>query len=237
MGTGRNFSACGIDHEMIADQIKNTMRKTLLALALVCTSGQCTSAFPQQALSSDEVESAVAGNGADRWITLTDNRLVFAAALSGNYGSLAQSPSITILMPEAIITQHSRFARKQFLTYRPGPEETQRAVVIIAEGIALGSTSGPQCSSITRIAILSDRSGKAVAEADSSEATTENWQNGFGATSECLSLRARFSIIDVRRVKANAANGEFMVAVFYANVADPRVFKIKKRYLKKLGLN
>lgn len=213
------------------------MTRILLVLALACASGQSTAGFPQEALSSAEIESALAGNGADRWITLTDNRLVIAAALSGSYGSLAQEPSITILTPEAIIAQHSRFARKQFSAYQPGPDETQRALVIVAEGIALGSASGPQCSSITRIALLSDRSGKSVAEADSSGATTENWQNGFGATSECQSLRAKFSMSEVHRVEANAGNGEFLVAVFYANVADPRIFKIKKRYLRKLGLN
>jgi hypothetical protein len=221
----------------MAGESKNTVTRTLLAVALICACGQSTVAFPQKALSSTEVESALAGNGADRWITLTDNRLVFAAALSGNYGGLAQEPSITILTPEAIIAQHSRFARKQFSTYQPGPDETQRAVVIVAEGIALGSASGPQCSSITRIALLSDRSGKTAVEADSSGATTENRQNGFGATSECQSLRAKFSMSEVRRVEADAGNGEFPVAVFYANVADPRIFKIKKRYLKKLGLN
>jgi hypothetical protein len=213
------------------------MSRIFLALVLIGTYGQSIAAFSQDVLSTAEVNSALAGNGADRWITLTDNRLVFAAALSGNYGSLSQEPSITILMPEAIIAQRSRFARKQFSPYQPGPDEVQRAVVIVAEGIALGSASGPQCSSITRISLLSDRSGKTVEEADSSDTTSENWQNGFGATSECQSLRAKFSMSNVRRVEANAASGEFLVAVFYANVADPRIFKIKKRYLKKLGLN
>lgn len=213
------------------------MRNPLFTSLLIHVCMLSAAAFSQQVLSQEEIGSALAGNGADRWITLTDNRLVFAAALSGNDGSVAQEPSVTILMPEAVIAQHSRFSHKQYLPYQPGPDEIQRSVLVIAKGIALGSTFGPQCSSIARIALLSDRSGKSVAEADSSEPTNKDWQNGFGATSECQSLRARFSIIDVRRVQANASDGEFLIAVFYANVADPRIFKIKKRYLKKLGLN
>jgi hypothetical protein len=196
-----------------------------------------TAAYAQGQLSNAEIESALAGNGADRWITLTDNRLVIAAALSGSYGNLAQAPTITILTPQAIIAQRSRLARKQYLTYQPSADDTQRAITIVAEGIAVGSSAGPRCSSIARVALLSDKAGRIVQEAESAETNYGEWQNGFGATSDCQCLKARFSLWKVQRVQANAANGEFLVAVFYENVPDPRLFKVKKRYLRRLGID
>ena len=75
-----------------------------------------------------------------------------------------------------------------------------------------------------------------MAEAYTSESTNETWQNGFGASSQCQSLRAGFSLAGVHRVQATAPHGEFLIGVFYLNDADPRIYKVKSRYLEKLGL-
>lgn len=147
----------------------------------------------EESLSPAKVKAALAGNGSKHWITLTDNRLMLAAALLGR-GELAQEPSVTILMPDAIIAMRGTFARKQYLPYEPDTEDRRRSLTIVAEGIAIGSPSGPACSSIARVVLLSDRSGGTTAEAYTSESTDESWQNGFGASSQCQSLRARFSL-------------------------------------------
>ncbi len=196
---------------------------------------QTPAAPPEESLSLAEVKAALAGDGSKHWITLTDNRLMLAAALSGR-GELAQEPSVTLLMPDAIIAMRSTFARKQFLSYWPDAEDRRRSLTVVAEGIAIGSPSGPACSSITRVVLLSDRSGATTAEAYRSETTGETWQNGFGASSQCQSLRARFSLAGVHKVQAAAPHGEFLIGVFYLNDADPRIYKVKGRHLEKLGL-
>jgi hypothetical protein len=64
---------------------------------------------------------------------------------------------------------------------------------------------------------------------------SEVWHNGFGATSECQALRAKFSLADVQEVKAAAPNGEFSIAVFAGGV-NTKLYKIKQKHLAKLGL-
>lgn len=192
-------------------------------------------ASAQDMLSPAEIDEAISGVGMKRWVRLTDNKLEFAAALSGG-GDIAQEPSITIVMPEAVIAIKSAFAKKQFLPYQPDAEDSRRSLTIVAQGMSLSSPSGPACSSINRIALLSDHSGTARAEAYISNAADEAWQNGFGASSKCQSLRAKFALSDVRRIQEAAPHGEFLVAVFYVGVADPRIYKMKHAYLDKLGL-
>ncbi|SPE44876.1 exported hypothetical protein [Candidatus Sulfotelmatobacter sp. SbA7] len=170
---------------------------------------------PDETLSPAEVKAALSGSGSKHCVTLTDDGLMFAAAISGR-GELAQEPSVTILMPDAIIAMRSMFARNQFLTYEPDAEDLRRSLTIIAEGLAIGSPSGPSCSSINRVVLLSDRSSGTTAEAYASESTNETWQNGFGASSQCESLQARFSLASVHRVQAlarteNSSSGCFIV--------------------------
>jgi hypothetical protein len=106
--------------------------------------------------------------------------------------------------------------------------------MIVAQGYA-GKTISEGCTSITRIVLLSDSSGGVVQEAYLLEPLGETWRNGFGATNQCQSLRVKFSLADVRRVKAAAPNGEFLVAVFAGSV-NTKMYKIKKKHQSKLGL-
>ena len=60
--------------------------------------------------------------------------------------------------------------------------------------------------------------------------------NSFGAKNECQSLRAKFSLDDVLKVKAAAPDGEFFVAVF-AGSEKTKMYKIKAKHQSKLGLD
>jgi hypothetical protein len=107
--------------------------------------------------------------------------------------------------------------------------------MIVAQGYA-GKTIAEGCTSITRIVLLSDRSGGIVEEAYLSEPLDETWRNNFGATNSCQQLRAKFSLDSVKKVKAAAPNGEFLVAVF-AGAVNTKMYKIKHKHQAKLGLN
>jgi hypothetical protein len=177
-------------------------------------------------LSNDEVRLALNGNGRDHWVLIQDMSL---GAAQGN-----QVPSITLYLPEAVLAIQSESAKKQFTQYVPSEEEKRRSLMIVAEGYA-GKTITEGCTSITRIVLLSDPAGNVVQEAYLSEPLGETWRNGFGATNECQSLRAKFSLADVHKVKAAAPNGEFFVAVFAGSV-NTKMYKVKKKHQAKLGL-
>jgi hypothetical protein len=69
----------------------------------------------------------------------------------------AQMPSEAIFTPEGWINVQGALARKQYLPFRPGPDDTIRALRVISKGCANGSPAGPVCDSITRVALLSDK--------------------------------------------------------------------------------
>jgi hypothetical protein len=106
--------------------------------------------------------------------------------------------------------------------------------MIVAQGYA-GTTITEGCTSITRVVLLSDPSGSVVQEAYLSEALAETWRNGFGATNQCQALRTKFALADVRKVRAAAPNGEFLVAVF-AGTVNTKMYKVKKKHQSKLEL-
>lgn len=145
-----------------------------------------------------------------------------------------QVPIITLYMPEAVLAMRAESAKKQFTAYEPTEEDKRQSLMIVAQGYA-GTTIAEGCTSITRIVLLSDPSGSVVKEAYLSDPLDETWRNGFGATNQCQSLRAKFSLDDVRKVKAAAPNGEFLVAVFSGTV-NTKMYKIKKKHQSKLGL-
>jgi hypothetical protein len=192
-------------------------------------------ANPEDTLSPDEVKRAAEGSGRDHWVKLTDYR----GSLYGSivYGSdhKAQNPTVSIYMPEAILATQGEIARRQFLKYAPSVEDTRRSITVIAEGLAGGTTTGPDCTSITRVVLLSDPSGKVVEEAYLSEPLEESWRNGFGVTSVCQAMRAKFSMESVRKVKAAATDGEFLVAVFSGTV-NTKMYTVKRKHQTKLGL-
>lgn len=85
-------------------------------------------------LSDEEVNSAVKGNGENHWLEIDD------AGLLATQG--AQVPSITLLMPEALIAIRSQSAKKQFLQYEPTDEDRQRALAIFARGFVSNTIQG-----------------------------------------------------------------------------------------------
>lgn len=177
-------------------------------------------------LSDDEVKLALSGNGSNHWVLIEDMGLM---AAQGN-----QVPAITLYMPDAVLAIRAESAKKQFIRYEPEEEDKRRSLTIVAQGYA-GQTIAEGCTSITRVVLLSDPSGSVVKEAYLSEPLSETWRNGFGATNLCQSLRAKFSLADVVKVKAAAPNGEFLVAVFSGSV-NTKMYKVKKKHQSKLGL-
>jgi hypothetical protein len=194
------------------------------------SSASATSSLLTQAtntLSSEQVQLALSGKGKDHWVSIQDMGLM---AAQGN-----QVPTITLYMPEAVLAMRAESARKQFTAYEPTEEDKRQSLMIVAQGYA-GTTISEGCTSITRIVLLSDPSGGVVKEAYLSEPLDETWRNGFGATNQCQSLRAKFALDDVLKVKAAAPNGEFLVAVFSGSV-NTKMYKIKKKHQSKLGLD
>jgi hypothetical protein len=177
-------------------------------------------------LSDDEVKLALTGKGKDHLVLIRDMGLM---AAQGN-----QVPSIILYMPEAVLAIRGESAKKQFTKYDPSEEDKRRSLIVVAQGYA-GKTITEGCTSVTRIVLLSDPSGGVVQEAYLSEPLAETWRNSFGATNQCQSLRATFSLADVRKVCAAAPNGEFLVAVFAGSV-NTKMYKVKKKHQSKLGL-
>jgi len=183
-------------------------------------------AQPVGGLSDDEVNSALSGVGRDHWVWIEDQGLMAAQG--------AQTPSITLYLPEAILAMQNESAKKQFLKYEPTEEERQRALTVVAEGYVAKNVLGG-CNSITRIILLSDPSGTIVKEAYLSEPLEATWRNVFGTSNYCQALRAKFSLEDVRQVRAAAKDGEFYIAVFASSV-NTKMYKIKHKHQSKLGL-
>jgi hypothetical protein len=181
---------------------------------------------PSDLLSPGEVSQSLSGNGRNHWVKVEDMGLM---AAQGN-----QIPSITLYMPEAILAIQAESAKKQFLHYEPSEGDMRRSLMVVAEGYA-GKTITDGCTSITRVVLLSDPSGRVVKEADLSEPLGETWRNNLGATNRCQALRVEFSIKDVREVKAAAPNGEFLVAVF-SGAVNTKMYKVKKKHQAKLNL-
>lgn len=177
-------------------------------------------------LSPDEVKQAMSGTGKNHWVLVEDMGLM---AAQGN-----QVPSVTLYMPEAVLSMRAESAKKQFLHYEPAEDDMRRSLMVVAQGYA-GKTITDGCTSITRVVLLSDPSGRVVKEAYLSEPLEETWRNNLGATNRCEALRVKFSLSDVHQVKAAAPNGEFIVAVFSGSV-NTKMYKVKKKHQSKLGL-
>jgi hypothetical protein len=182
---------------------------------------------PTDMLSDDQVQQAINGSGKGHWTYIMDGG-------SGAPGLTPLIASITLYMPEAILGFQSASAKSQFLKYLPSDEDKRKSLVIFAHGSA-GSTISEGCTSITRIVLLSDPSGRVVKEAYLSEPSTEVWRNGYGATNQCEDLRAKFSLEDVHKIKSAAPDGEFYVAVF-SGAVNTKTYKIKKKFQSKLAL-
>lgn len=199
----------------------------LCALAVGQTAPTASPAVPSQVLSPDEVRESLGGKGRDHAVRILDRGLM---AAQGN-----KIPSITLAMPDAVLAIKAELAKKQFASYEPSEEDKRRALTVVAEGYA-GKTIAEGCASITRVVLLSDASGGTVEEAYLTEPLEDTWKNGFGAENTCQSLRAKFSLDSVRQVMAAAPQSEFFIAVFSGTV-NTKMYKIKRKFESKLGLN
>ncbi|MBZ5525626.1 MAG: PEGA domain-containing protein [Acidobacteriia bacterium] len=209
--------------------------KTLFTLIVAAVLSIPLFAQTSLILSDAEVQQALQGEGEKRWVKLTDYAGSFARSMATGNGNTAQDPAIFIFTSESLLAIRARSAKKQYAEYRPSYEDTVKGLTIVAHGFANGTSSGPLCTTITRVVLLSDDSGKAVAEAHSSEGREESWQNGFGAQAHCQSLRTKFLMPDVQRVMHAADKSEFLVAVFSGTVKT-KAYRVKAKHLDALGL-
>ncbi|MGA7929801.1 MAG: hypothetical protein WCA20_27885 [Candidatus Sulfotelmatobacter sp.] len=142
-------------------------------------------------------------------------------------------PSETIFTPAGWLNAQSVNAKKQYLPFLPSPEDTLRVLTVISKGCANGTAAGPVCDTISRVALLSDKSGKVVVESISQRPLTQSWQNGYGASAACSALVSQFSLADVQKVRN--AKGEFLIATF--NGAQLlKLYTAKEKHIRKLGL-
>jgi hypothetical protein len=202
------------------------------------TSSAVGSQAPAQSeyLSAAELEGATRGGG--KGVTITAGSPMgqaFAASLANV--NLAQYASIQLFTRESWIAFSAQLAHRQYQQFNPATlpqEETLRGLIVVALGGAYGSNAGPQCNSVTRIALISDKGGAVVAEPIDQESASSSWGNAFGATASCNALVAKFAEADVQRVSSAAQKGEYFVGVFSgSNLLF--MYKVKEKFLKELG--
>jgi len=188
----------------------------------------------QDFLSTSEIQAAIAGSGKNHHIHLTDVGGNFlrdmAAGLDCSSCSTVDA-GINVYLSDALIALRSELARRQYLPYTPAQEDTQRGMIVFAQGWIGTITTG--CQSVTRIAILSDVSGAVVEEASSSNPADSVYQNAFGAKISCQTLEARFSMDSVKRVQSASSKGEFLIAVFVGTTH--KAYALKRKHQGKLG--
>jgi hypothetical protein len=230
-GDGASRDTCAaFGPKKLAEYIELAPGQTLVPVEPV--PGPATGAVPNPStnlvgqISDEEVKSALSGNGKDHWVRVDDMGLMAAQG--------ARAPSVTLFMPDAILAIQSESARKQYIKFEPTQEDRERALVVFGEGFVAENVQGG-CTSITRIILLSDPSGKVVKEAYHSSPQNEAWQNAFGATNNCQSLTAKFTFEDVQQVRAAAENREFYIAVFSGSERT-KIYKIKRKHQDRLGL-
>lgn len=186
--------------------------------------------FPQSEadhLSSPEIAAAVAAKPDSGFVRIEDEGFTTPANCT------AQMPSESIFTPMGWLHALSDNSKGQYLPFNPSPEDTLRALTVISRGCASGTPSGPRCTSITRVAILSDVGGRVVIEAIVTHPMPATWQNGFGATAACSDLVSKFSTADVTR--ARNEKGEFLIATF-SGATLLKTYTVKQKHIKKLGM-
>ncbi len=160
-------------------------RPALLNIAVLALMLLATVCSAQDHLSPFEVAEAIAQKPGSGFVHIADEGFMTPSLCQ------AQIPGLFIYTPAGWLNAAARSARSQYLQFEPKPEDTLRALTILAQGCAgdnfLGS-GGPTCQTITRIALLSDSTGEVVIEAVSAQAVTQAWQNGFGARATCSGL-------------------------------------------------
>lgn len=140
--------------------------------------------------------------------------------------------TIDIYMPDTWLWNQARYAKNEFLPFKPSQLDLSDTLKVIAAGMTV---AGPACESPDRIALLSGESGDVVAEAVSSQEIGYIFQNGLGAKAKCANLLAAFSMSDLERIRTAAKNGRFIIAVFYKD-GGRKLYQIKQGDQNKLGL-
>jgi hypothetical protein len=187
-------------------------------------------------LTPAELQTAIQGSG--KGVTITAGSAVGQALVAGMANlNLAQYASVQLFTAESWIAFRARVARQQYQRFNPADlsqAERQRGLVVAAFGGAYGSNAGPQCNSVTRIALISDKGGAVVAEATAQEAASSSWSNAFGASASCNALIAKFPAAEVQRVSSAAEKGEYLIGVFSGS-SLLFMYKAKEKYLRELG--
>lgn len=187
-------------------------------------------------MTSAEIQEAA--QGSPKWVTITAGGSFGQEMAAGMAGvNLVQEASIHLFTAQSWTAFSAREMRQQYKPFTSSSlskAETMRGLTVVGFGMAYGSHAGPQCASITRIALISDKSGEVVAEAVDQSPVPSTWSNAFGASATCQALVARFAEKDVQRVSAAATNGEYFVGVF-SGENGRFLYKVKKKFLKQLG--
>lgn len=199
------------------------MRHVVAVLLLVCVAG----AQASDHLSDAEVAAAVAAKPDSGFVYIEDMGFTTPSSCK------AQIPSEAIFTPAGWVNVQSINARKQYLPFNPTEDDKLRVLRIISKGCADGTAAGPVCDTISRVALLSDKSGRVVVEATNQHPVTQSWQNGYGASTACSALVSQFSLPDVKKVQNS--KGEFLIATFNGTQLL-KTWTVKEKHVKKLGL-
>lgn len=199
------------------------MRHVFAVLLLVCVVG----AQAPDHLSDAEVAAAIAARVDSGFVYIEDMGFTTPTFCK------AQMPSEAIFTPAGWLNAQSINARKQYLPFKPSPDDTLRVLTIVSKGCANGTAAGPVCDTISRVALLSNKSGSVVVEAIGQHPLTQSWQNGYGATAACSALVSQFSLADVQKVRNG--KGEFLIATFNGTQLL-KTYTVKEKHIKKLGL-
>lgn len=178
-------------------------------------------------LSDAEIAAAIAARPDTGFVYIED------MGFSTTFSCKAQMPSEAVFTPSGWINAQSINAKKQYLPFRPTPDDTLRVLTIVSKGCANGTAAGPVCDTISRVALLSDKGGSVVVEAIGQHPLTQSWQNGYGAQAVCSGLVSQFSLADVQKLRNG--KGEFLIATFNGTQLL-KTWTVKEKHIKKLGL-
>lgn len=173
-----------------------------------------------------------------KWVTITAGSSLGQEMVASMAGvNLSQEASVHLFTAESWTAFSAQQLRRQYKQFTPASlskAETMRGLTVVGFGMAYGSSAGPQCASVTRIALISDKGGEVVVEAVDQDPVPSTWSNAFGASATCQALVARFAEKDVERVSEAAKDGEYFIGVFSGS--DGRfLYKVKRKFLKQLA--
>lgn len=195
-------------------------------LALLLSSVPAAAQSPDL-LSDSEIAAAIAAPANSGFVFIEDGGFSTPSACQ------AQMPSEALFTPLGWIHAQNLNAKRSFLPFNPSDDDKLRALRIVSKGCANGSSAGPVCDTISRVALLSDKSGTVVVESFRQYALTQAWQNGYGASASCSGLVSLFPIPDLQKIRNG--KGEFLIATFSGSQLL-KIYTVKEKHLKKLGL-